>query len=134
MNITEVRLRNLGELMKRFQQKEAAQGLPERGSLARFAESVGLSPAYLSHINNKRKSMGHATARQLESALKLPDDWMDVDHLSGAVHMDAAAREFGALAMKLYMDDPEAVRAVLMRYMTENYVPESKSAPKKAAK
>jgi hypothetical protein len=117
MDITDIRLGNYKELRKRFRKMEDEQGIPERGELNRFGEFTGVNSRYLSHINNERKSIGHATARQLEEAFKLPHGWMDVDHLAGFVHMDSRAKEFGALAMRLYMKDPEGVRALLMKYM-----------------
>jgi hypothetical protein len=63
--------------------------------------------------------MGHACARKLEAAFKLPDGWMDADHLGGATVMDSRAKDFGSMAMRLYEQDPEGVRELLMHYMED---------------
>lgn len=126
------------ELKKKFAQKEAAQGIEERGMQKRFSAYIGVSPAYVSHMFTGVKPMGHMHARGIEEKLKLPSGWMDVDHLSGAVPMDSRAREFGALAMRLYMKWPEEVRALMMRFMEEKMFSEEQIPPagnsKRAAK
>lgn len=119
MDISSIRQANYLTLRKQFRKQEDAEGIPERGELTRFGALVGISPRYLSHINTERKHIGHAMARKFELAFKLPHGWMDLDHLGGAIHMDSRAKEFGALAMRLYMEDPEGTRAALMGYMEE---------------
>ena len=117
MDITAIRFANYEELRKRFRQMEDEQGIPERGELNRFGKLTGISAPYLSHINCRRKEIGHQTARQLEEAFNLEHGWMDTDHIGGAIPMDARAKDFGNLAMRLYMADPEGTRAALMEYM-----------------
>lgn len=116
-DITTIRYANFLELRKQFRKSEDSQGIVERGELGRFAEVLGISARYVSHINNRRKNIGHSTARQIETALKLPHGWLDVDHIGGAIPMDTRAKEFGNLAMRLYQQDPEGTRAALMAYM-----------------
>jgi hypothetical protein len=132
-----IRQRNYLELRKRHREEEGSS-FPERGSMTRFATKVDLTPRYLSHIHNGRKQIGHAVARKMEAAFGLPNGWLDVDHASGSLTMDPAAREFSALAMRLYLNDPEGVKQALSRYMESKIIkeplasvspPRSKPAP-----
>jgi plasmid maintenance system antidote protein VapI len=114
--ILDIRYRNYLELRKRLREIERDE-FPERGALTRFADKIGMPPRYVSHIHNKRKTIGHLIARRIEAAFDLPNGWLDVDHAAGSLIMDPAAREFSALAIRLYLRDPAGVRQALMRYM-----------------
>lgn len=119
MDINQVRLQNYRVLIEQFKNKEAARGEPERGYLNRFGAFVGISPRYLSHINNGRKNVGDATARQIEHAFKLPHGWMDHDHLAGPVAGSKAEREYVELALRLFRESPLDAQSVLLRYMSD---------------
>ena len=69
-------------LYKKF--REANPHLPERGMLKMFADRIGLSDRYLSHIKCKRKNIGNNVARTIEEALGLPNGWMDREHAKGS--------------------------------------------------
>jgi len=77
-DIKSIRLENLNWLMRKLRE-EHPHGT-EHGMLSRFSEKVGVSAAYLSHIRNGRKNVGHATARSIERGFRLPENWMDQDH------------------------------------------------------
>ena len=80
--VTEIRYDNFDLLFEAFKQKVWREfpDEPEKGMLRRFAASVQIPPAtpkgkgwvlserYASHLNCRRKGMGHATARKIEEA------------------------------------------------------------------
>lgn len=119
MNINEIRKKNYGVLLAKFEEKESRDGLASRGSLNRFGEFVGISAAYLSHVNNDRKNLGSDSTRQMENAFKLPAGWMDVDHSQGTDPMGKAEIEFTRLALRLFRESPVEAQAVLLRYMAD---------------
>lgn len=116
MPIHDIRQRNYLALRARLREIEN-YAYSEHGSLARFAARCDISPHYLTHVNVLRKVIGSACAAKMEEGFGLPKGWMDVDHAAGAVVMDPQARDFAALAMRLYLRDPEGVRAALTDYM-----------------
>jgi len=128
MSINEIRLRNFKELKDQFLKKEASEGIPEKGSQKRFAEFVGISPAYVSNILHGSRIIGTNMAREIEGRFKCPKGWMDTDHLSGTIIMDKMAHEFGKQAMKLYQRWPEEVRALLMNFAIEKMTGEGTSS------
>lgn len=78
--IHDTRFQNYLDQRARFARREDQQGLPEYGSLARFAAACGISKLYLSQVNCRRKQIGDRTARQMELGLKLDHGHMDRDH------------------------------------------------------
>lgn len=119
VDVQEIRFRNYKTLLVQFRQRDDQRGEPERGIINRFGEFVGISPRYLSHINNRRKNIGTATARQLEEAFKLPHGWLDHDHLSGPASSNRSEREFVELALRLFRESPVEAQAVLLKYMAD---------------
>lgn len=117
MDINEIRLRNYKTLMQQFRNRELDKGEPERGLLNRFGGHTGVSPRYLSHVNNGRKHLGADTCRRMEQSFKLPHGWMDQDHLGGIGTGTRAEREYLELALKLFRESPLEAQAVLLRYM-----------------
>lgn len=113
----ELRFRNFTNLRDQWRRREDAEGLRVQGEVVRMATFLNISAQYLSHINNRRKPIGNATARKIEQAFKLPTGWLDTENLGGTVILDTKAREFGQMAMRLYLQDPEGVRNALMEYM-----------------
>lgn len=117
----QIRHRNFMATFQRF--KDANPGLPERGMLKLFAERIGFSDRYLSHIKCNRKNIGNNVARTIETALSLPHGWMDREHgaESGKAAADAASDEaekmFLETARTLYRTDPEGTRAALMELL-----------------
>jgi hypothetical protein len=119
MDINEIRMRNYKLLMQQYRTIELDRGEPERGLLNRFGEFTGVSPRYLSHVNNGRKHLGPETCRRIEQAFKLPHGWMDQDHLGSPAPGTRAEREYLELALKLFRESPLEAQSVLLRYMGE---------------
>lgn len=132
MDVNEVRSRNYKALMQQFRNRELDRGEPERGLLNRFGEYTGVSPRYLSHVNNERKHLGAETCRRMEKAFRLPHGWMDHDHLGGSPAPGTRAeREYLELALKLFRESPVDAQAVLLRYMSDRML--AASEPKNEA-
>lgn len=112
-------MRNYAELMRRFRERGLDRGEPERGSLSRFGKHAGVSPRYLSHVNNGRKHLGDESCRKIEAAFGLPPGWMDHDHVVGAVPDSQPEREFLELALRLFRESPVDAQAALLRYMAD---------------
>ncbi|MBE8233563.1 MAG: hypothetical protein HAW67_07475 [Endozoicomonadaceae bacterium] len=74
--IREVRRENLQQLANDFKSQSA------------FSVASGISPAYVSHLLNKRKDgtyvkeLGHNLARKIEDKLALTHGWLDTDHIN----------------------------------------------------
>jgi hypothetical protein len=137
MDVNEIRLRNYKTLMQQFRTRELDRGEPERGLLNRFGEFAGISPRYLSHVNNGRKHLGADTCRRMEGAFRLPHGWMDHDHLGSPAPGTRAEREYLELALKLFRESPLDAQGVLLRYMSDRMLsgatakPEGESEPSK---
>ncbi len=119
----QIRHRNFMATFQRF--KDANPDLPERGMLKLFAERIGFSDRYLSHIKCNRKNIGSNVARTIEAALALPHGWMDREHGNGSAGLpelpdlpgDEAERMFLETARTLYRADPEDARRALMELL-----------------
>lgn len=130
MDVNEVRLLNYKTLLKQFLEKGLDRGEPERGVLNRFGEFIGVSPRYLSHINNGRKHVGAETCRRIEQAFRLPHGWMDHDHIGGGAATNTRAeREYLELALKLFRESPVEAQSVLLRYMSDRMLARSVNLP-----
>lgn len=79
MDINGIRLKQYNKLLREFMRRPEQAMLPNHGMLLRFAVHSGVSARYLSHINNGRKNIGDATARQLEKGNGKPFGWLDAD-------------------------------------------------------
>ncbi|MDF3035113.1 MAG: hypothetical protein K0S28_387 [Paucimonas sp.] len=116
MDSSEIRHRNFLALYHRF--CEANPHLPKRGMLKLFAERMGLSDRYLSHVKCARKKIGGKVARNIEMALGLQHGWMDRVHADEqAAPADAAERLFLETARTLYRSDPERARQALLELL-----------------
>ncbi|WP_175969658.1 helix-turn-helix domain-containing protein [Burkholderia sp. BCC0322] len=119
MDISEIRRRNYEFLFERFKEAVRAESggpeeAPEHGMLKRFAEKIGVSQAYMSHINTGYKPIGARMARKFEHGLSLPDGWMD------HVHDETSTRSpeeeaFIAAALELYRESPTDAQAALLK-------------------
>ncbi len=71
----------------------------EFGSQSALATASGISPAYVSHLLNKRKDgtyvkdLGHNLARKMEAKLALTHGWFDTDHINGQVDVQALEKK-----------------------------------------
>lgn len=122
MDVNEIRLRNYKVLLAQFRDRGLDRGEPERGVLNRFGEFSGVSPRYLSHVNNGRKQLGGDVCRRIEEAFRLPHGWMDNDHLGGPGAGTRSEREFLELALKLFRESPVDAQSVLLRYMADRMI------------
>jgi hypothetical protein len=115
MEINEIRHTNYLFLLDRFKQSVWSEEptFPEYGMLKRFAERLGISQAYISHINTRRKEIGPKLARKFETQLKLPNGWMDALHDSTSP-VTPGEQEFVKTVMELYRADPVAAQAAMM--------------------
>jgi transcriptional regulator with XRE-family HTH domain len=111
-DIKKIRLENLNFLYDRM--VEQFPNEPEHGMLRRFGQRVGVSPAYLSHLRNDRKNVGHATARKIEAAFRLEEGWMDSSH-DVVADVDAATRE----AMTLFSGASAGVKEAMITLLKE---------------
>jgi hypothetical protein len=119
-----IRHQNFMALYKKF--RDANPHLPERGMLKMFADRIGLSDRYLSHIKCKRKNIGNNVARTIEEALGLPHGWMDREHAKGGnltEDSDDAEKMFLETAKTLYRSDPEGARRVIMELLRKRLLP-----------
>jgi transcriptional regulator with XRE-family HTH domain len=78
MNSSQIRHKNFHALFNDFIARHPDQ--PQRGMLKQFAQQLGLSDRYLSHIKCQRKNIGNSVARAIETALNLSHGWMDREH------------------------------------------------------
>lgn len=111
MDSTTARQTNFLELFRQFREKHADQ--PDRGMLKKFAEALGLSERYLSHVKCGRKPIGHATARHIEEALKLPTGWMDVPHTE-LEPRSSSEKQFVEMALALYRANAVAAQDAML--------------------
>jgi transcriptional regulator with XRE-family HTH domain len=114
----QIRYQNFMSLYKQF--RNANPDLPERGMLKLFAERIGLSDRYLSHIKCNRKNIGNNVARNIEQALGLLHGWMDREHTARHAldeDSDDAEKLFLETAKTLYRSDPEGTRHALMELL-----------------
>ncbi len=117
----QIRHRNFMASFQRF--KDANPDLPERGMLKLFAERIGFSDRYLSHIKCNRKNIGSNVARTIEAALGLQHGWMDREHAGEGKEFlqdapgDNAERMFLETAKTLYRADPEGTSRALMELL-----------------
>jgi transcriptional regulator with XRE-family HTH domain len=118
LDSAQIRHHNFIVLYRQFRQEHGH--LPERGMLKMFAQRVGLSDRYLSHIKCNRKNIGNNVARAIEEALGLPRGWMDREHDRSTAPLDAgddAEKMFLETAKLLYRAEPEAMRRVVMELL-----------------
>lgn len=126
MDNAQIRHQNFMALYKKF--RDANPGMPERGMLKMFAERIGLSDRYLSHIKCNRKNIGNNVARTIEEALGLAHGWMDREHSVAAVSTaggDEAEKMFLETAITLYRADPEGTRRMIMELLRMRLLPPS---------
>ena len=116
MDASQNRLNNFLALFEAF--KVANAHLPERGMHKLFCEMVDVSPEYLSHVRNGRRSMGIATARQIEKRCGKPHGWMDAHH--GELDPRNPEELFiQEQIVMLYRHSPEAVQQLIQQAVDE---------------
>ncbi len=111
MDAAQNRLDNFAKLLNDF--REANMHLPNRGMLKLFAEKVEVSDKYLSHVQCGRRSMGSATARQIEARCGKPQGWMDAHH-SDMDPQNGEERYLVEQVLTLYRHSPETVKKLIL--------------------
>lgn len=128
--ITAIRWENLTKLFNAFKDTVWATDhrAPERGMQKLFADRLGVTAPYLSHMLSgpERKAIGHGTARKMEKALKIEVGWLDADHdlknnQRSSDTVSAEERELVETFLALYRKNPNAVSMALMRLMRSQY-------------
>ena len=126
MDSAQTRFSNFQKLFNDFVDRHAH--LPQRGMLKLFAERLGLSDRYLSHIKCNRKNIGHNVARTIEERLKLPHGWMDREHHTGVTPLspsstttplDDKERLFLDTALTLFRSQPAEARELMIELLRE---------------
>lgn len=97
MTIQDSRFANYKFLRKTFDSRPDQVGLPRHGALKRFCQSAGVNAQYLSHVENRRKSIGDSLARSLEAGCGRPEGWMDKIH-----HPDAGGEPPSDFELQLF--------------------------------
>lgn len=113
LDSAQIRYRNFMKLFKDFMLKHPDE--PQRGMLKAFAQRLGLSERYLSHIKCNRKNIGANLARTIETRLRLPHGWMDREHDLHTMPVDDREKLFVATALSLFRAQPNEARDTLMR-------------------
>jgi len=119
MDIYDIRFGNYKKLLAEFEEKEMRNGVAQHGVYKRFAIFVGISPAYISHLNSRIKGIGDQSAAQMEAAFKKPKGWMDTDHSSGVGALGLAEAEYVKLALKLFRESPLEAQTLLIRHLAD---------------
>lgn len=109
-SLFEIRMANYQRLLREFAGLPQEAGKPEHGLFSRFADYVGVNVRYLSHINNGRKNIGDAFARQLERGMDKQENWMDRENL-GNIKGEPLHIELAELA---FCVDPRGTEAALL--------------------
>jgi transcriptional regulator with XRE-family HTH domain len=110
MDAYENRMNNFLQLFKEF--RDANTHLPNRGMLKLFAENVGLSPRFLSHVKCGRKQIGAAVARQIEKACNKPHGWLDMPH-TDAQPNDADEQLLVEQLLAIYRGSPPKAKRLM---------------------
>lgn len=123
LDSAQIRYKNFMTLYQQF--RNANRHLPERGMLKLFAERLGLSDRYLSHIKCNRKNIGNNVARAIEESLGLAHGWMDREHARVEPLKDEgddAEKMFLETAKLLYRAEPEVMRRIVMDMLQKKLV------------
>jgi len=66
--------------LEEFRRERLLELKNQHGSIAKLAENVGVTAGYISQLLNKHRPITEKTARKIESALGLKENWMDPRH------------------------------------------------------
>jgi hypothetical protein len=112
MDSAQIRHKNFQKLFHDFIDQHP--NLPQRGMLKLFAERLGLSDRYLSHIKCRRKNIGSNIARTIEERLRLPHGWMDREHDALNLPIDEKEKLFVETALSLFRAQPREARELMI--------------------
>jgi hypothetical protein len=117
MNSSQIRHKNFHTLFEDFITRHPNQ--PRRGMLKQFAQHLNLSERYLSHIKCQRKNIGNNMARVIESALALPQGWMDREHDAPRAPVDDREKLFIETALILFRAQPDYARELMLNLLRQ---------------
>jgi hypothetical protein len=117
MDSRQIRHKNFKKLFDDFVDCHPQE--PRRGMLKLFAERLGLSDRYLSHIKCNRKNIGNHVARTIEQRLKLPHGWMDREHDAFNMPTDDKEKLFVETALSLFRAQPHEARELMLDLLRE---------------
>ncbi len=97
--------------------KKLIELIESHTSIVALAQASGMSDRYLSQIKNDTRGMGANTARKMEKALELPENWFDLNggDTPGAAEETEHLRQF----RKLTPDQQQAIVALLESMIRE---------------
>jgi hypothetical protein len=112
METSQIRYSNFVSVFAKFKQENS--DLPEHGMLKAFAETLGMSQAYLSHVYTKRKNIGTRTARNIEKGMKLPAGYMDSLPANRPISATAQEKAFIQSCLTMYRQDPLKAQSIVL--------------------
>lgn len=125
--VERIRQRNFLWLFEQFKEdfRKDWPSEPDRGMLRRFSDKLGMDQIYVSLIKNGGRKedggngriIGSSLARKIESALNLPDGWLDTNHQAPTQAEDEGLADVLNTVRGLYEHSPEATRAALIKVM-----------------
>lgn len=127
MDSAQIRHKNFQKLYTDF--VDQRPHLPQRGMLKLFAEHLGLSDRYLSHIKCNRKNIGSSVARFVEERLRLPRGWMDREHDRLNPPVDENEKLFVDMALTLFRSQQAEAREFMINLLRQR-LEASPSKPK----
>ncbi|WP_175795941.1 hypothetical protein [Burkholderia anthina] len=120
--IKQIRRENFLFLFEQFKERvrQTLPSEPDRGMLKRFAEQLGISDKFVSHINTGRKPIGDKSAQKIEAAMGLPRGWMDEAHSEESVEsLSPLKQEVVAMVVELLKSGSEEGAAEVMKLVRE---------------
>ena len=116
-NLTVVRRNNVVTLFQQFAEAQMRAGVAPKGLEQTFAQTLQVSPSMWSQIKSSRP-IGDKLARQIESACRLEQGWLDVERPSQG--LTAGEQQFLALALKAWRTVDAETRRRLRQQMKDS--------------
>ncbi len=120
LDCAQIRHKNFMKLFTDFMNRSPLD--PPRGKLKLFAQHLGLSERYLSHIKCNRKNIGGNLARSIELRLHLPHGWMDREHDPHVMPANEKEKFFIETALAFFRAHPVEARKSLMHYFNQQFI------------
>lgn len=120
LDCAQIRHKNFMRLFSDFMNRNPLD--PPRGKLKSFAQHLGLSERYLSHIKCNRKNIGSNLARSIELRLHLPHGWMDREHDPQVMPVNEKEKFFIETALAFFRAHPVEARMSLIHYFNQQFM------------